>query len=144
VFRLIVAIPGLLLIYASAWKLFAPAASEPMLRWWGIADAYLLLTTLGIGVIEFGVGVLLTFKVRSLMVRLVGLGLFVMFSILLVVMLSHADAPPCACLGKPLGLIPTRWQLVSSLGRNLILMGILIWPIEDTRRPAGLTAPAPG
>jgi hypothetical protein len=99
------------------------AVSKLSVRGWArsTADALHLpfAITQSTPAVELVIGAGLVTQVR--LMRLAGLGLLLIYTGVLLVQVTRATAPPCACFGR--AMKPITWWTV---GRNVVLIGVAL------------------
>lgn len=137
--------PGAVLLSSAVLKATAPTSMMPPLRFLAVPDgAQKLVILLLIGVEAASGTALLLFGPRALP-RAIAAGLLGSFTVILIAFLLSRHPPDCGCMGKIRVFESTRLELLAGLGRNLLLLAGLLWPINRVRseRMAPLESCAP-
>ncbi len=134
-------VPAVVFGLAAGAKVIDPSSLAEVMAWMGVPSGLTIATHWTIVAVELAMAVSLAAFGHLARVRLVGAGLLLAFSGVLLALAVDPAAPACGCLGKLGAYVPNSVNLAFGLGRNLLLMSLLLWP-TDIHAARRVTAPA--
>lgn len=132
--RVILAVVGILLIYAAWGKAHDGTAFVRVMEFNGLAGPIVGVFYVGIIVSEVLMGQLLLRAHRPTLITVVSLLMFAMFTLQLIHLSISDAAPSCGCLGRALTSTSARTEAVLGIVRNVVIMVGLVWSHRILRR----------
>lgn len=138
-------VPAIVFGLAAGVKVIDPSSLADVMAWMGVPAGLSSTAHWTVVAVELTMSVCLAAFGRLVRVRLVGAGLLLAFSGVLVALAVDPEAPACGCLGKLGASVPNSVNLAFGLGRNFLLIFLLLWPtdIHEARQVTAAAHPPP-
>lgn len=130
------AVIGVVFIVSAAGKAFEPTSGAAAFDVLGVPDRLRPLFVTSLVAVEALLGLCLLLGLGFGRARLAAVVAIALFTALLVYLGLHPDKPSCGCFGAFEPDVPPTTSAFISVGRNLCIMGFLLW-FEDTDRHGG-------
>lgn len=134
--RLAEALCGLILVLSGVLHALRPFATLPVLLFLGFSKSFALMAVVLLPGAELGLGAWLTLR-GGRWARRAGLALLCVFAAVLVMLYFTPGAPACGCFGWLKLSREPRQEALLGVGRNVILVALLLIAARIEKHPAG-------